>query len=307
MSESDSPDHQKVAALAGALAAVRRHVEGRSGLFRLFHSWFRANGPDFRSWDLNQRDGLKQFLEPVAEYVEAVDTANRMLDAVPVSVLEPLSGLTGGVRWDVRTRRTLRTIQRETCFLRRHSRDSKMFYSELCRMGKDGFMEMQSRLKESGFELAERIFDLQCLPDEPTKPMGAITDQRRAIQEPVQSEGGSVLQSTAMLVEIKANSEGSLLGTPKQTTKEREAVFDDAISGYADSDWRRDKRLNNKAWRVRSKEQTGELFGDGVKERGWYQLRTGQRVIKKDEEGAWVYLTASHSEKLKVFFSAFVA
>lgn len=96
-------------------------------------------------------------------------------------------------------------------------------------------------------------------------------------------------------------------GTDRHTAKERETAFDEAISGYAISDWKREKNLNNKAWRVRSKAQAGELFGDGAKERGWYRSRAEKRVIKKDNEGVWVYLTASHSEELKDFFSAFVA
>jgi hypothetical protein len=95
--------------------------------------------------------------------------------------------------------------------------------------------------------------------------------------------------------------------TLKQTAKERERAFDNAISGYADSDWTRDKTLTNKAWRVRSGEQKKcELFGDGANERGWYQSNSGKRAIKKDEKGVWVYLTASHSKELKKFFSAFV-
>ena len=92
----------------------------------------------------------------------------------------------------------------------------------------------------------------------------------------------------------------------KQIAKELEVAFDDAISGYADSDWIGDGTLNNKAWRVRSKKQTGELFGEGASERGWYQSITEKKVIKKDKKGVWVYLTASHSENLKEFFSAFV-
>jgi hypothetical protein len=92
----------------------------------------------------------------------------------------------------------------------------------------------------------------------------------------------------------------------KQIAKEREVAFDNAISGYADSDWIGDATLNNKAWRVRSKNQTGELFGEGARERGWYQSKTEKILIKKDKEGVWVYLTESHSEELKEFFSAFV-
>ena len=95
-------------------------------------------------------------------------------------------------------------------------------------------------------------------------------------------------------------------GPQRQTAKEREAAFDEAIAGYADSDWKRDSTLTNKAWRVRSNEQTGELFGEGSSERGWFQSKTGKRVIKKDNEGVWVYLTPSHSKKLKDFFSAFL-
>jgi hypothetical protein len=59
MSDSDSSILQKLADLAKALAAVHQSLGVGSGLFRLFHSWFRASGRDFRPWDLNQRDGLK--------------------------------------------------------------------------------------------------------------------------------------------------------------------------------------------------------------------------------------------------------
>lgn len=95
-------------------------------------------------------------------------------------------------------------------------------------------------------------------------------------------------------------------GTQRQTAKDRETAFDKAISSYANSDWTRDRILTNKAFRVRKGLQKGKLFGVRAKERGWYQSRTGEQVIKKDGEGVWVYLTAPHSKELKKFFSAFV-
>jgi hypothetical protein len=203
MSDSDTSIPQKVADLANALGAVRRHIGARSGLSRSFHSWFRANGSDAKPWDPNQREKLKHFLEDVAEYVEAVDTANRMLNTVPDSVLKLLSGLTGAVRWDVHTLRTLRMIQRETSFLRSHSRDPKMLYSVLLSMGKDGFMEMQSRLEEFEFELADRIFNLQCIPDALSGQTKPISGQPGAHQVPVansnentKSDGDSIKPSS---------------------------------------------------------------------------------------------------------------
>jgi len=116
-------------------------------------------------------------------------------------------------------------------------------------------------------------------------------------------DGSSDVQGSAMLLDPNGSNE--VPAKPKPTAKEREAAFDDAISGYSDSDWKRDKNLNNKAWRVRKKQQAGELFGAASTERGWYQAKTKKRAIKKDIEGVWVYLTVSHSQKLKDFFSAF--
>lgn len=102
--------------------------------------------------------------------------------------------------------------------------------------------------------------------------------------------------------------EGSEPETPtdeKQTREQRERAFDEAIAGYDPSKWKRDPDLNNKAWRVRSGKQKGELFGDKASERGWYQSNTRKQVIKKDENGVWVCLTASHSKKLEIFLGLF--
>jgi len=314
MSESDSWIPQKVAALAGALKAVLELIGTFKPLDLAFLHWHRDEGPESVPWDNDREDERKKLLAAVAEFVEAVDTAERLLNAIPFKDLEPLSSFTGGVRWDVQTRRILIEIQIITSVLCKYSTDPDFLLSYNGIGSKARFDEMLYKLIELKPELSDRISNLKYPPDDQSDPTNAIPAQRRATKEPVanpnentQSKAGSVLQSTAMLVEIKGNSEGSLLGTPKQTTKEREAAFDDAISDYADSDWRRDKRLNNKAWRVRSKEQTGELFGEDANERGWYQSKTGEQVIRKDKEGAWVYLTASHSKELKEFFSAFVA
>jgi GTP cyclohydrolase II len=502
-------------------------------------------------------EGSEDVLEAAAEFVEAVATADQMLNATPVSALEPLSGLTGGVPWELRTRRALRAIQHETAILKCHSRDREGLLSGLWWMGEDGLKQMQSKLKEFDLELKERLLDLDSLPDDLSDPTDAIISQRRVHQDPVaisngstESDVGSVVPSSKRqdptepvdrlnvthareqlrpYVEIPAfreylkgqilkwelwhrshteeineyeglrdkshrelkelqgrdfrqsddpaefdplghaeicyenyrdiaaglkddpeyklvadrepvlykeasvativalfwcdindstllvpeydflEPEGSFIEhvrkqwrdpidgrykhilwfvdaaihayesrivsggveetgsdsivivnasqaipeanqalqvnppisevtpphvptastddsldesriegcsdkrvespprTHRHTAKERESAFDEAISGYAISDWKRDDTLNNKAWRVRSKVQAGELFGDGAKERGWYQSRAEKRVIKKDNEGVWVYLTASHSEELKKFFSTFVA
>jgi hypothetical protein len=95
--------------------------------------------------------------------------------------------------------------------------------------------------------------------------------------------------------------------TPELDPIVREQEFDAAISGYAERAWEREVGLHNKAFRVRKGHQSnGELFGNDGEERGWYTARGGKkRVIRKNGKGVWVYLTESHNEKLKVFFSGF--
>lgn len=155
---------------------------GRMGrLFRPFHIWFEANGPDAIPWVPNPMDGSKDLLDflpgvrkPIdgskdvldaaAEFVETVATADQMLNAIPVSALELLSGLTGGVRWDVRTRRVLRAIQHESSILECHSLDPEGLLLGLWWMGEDGLKQMQSKLMEIKLELTERILDLDSLP-----------------------------------------------------------------------------------------------------------------------------------------------
>jgi hypothetical protein len=583
MSESDSSIRQKLRALAYALGAVSIQVVRMRRFSRSFHSWFEVKGPDVIPGVRYPRD----VLDAAAEFVEKVATADQMLDAIPVSALEPLSGLTGGVRWDVRTRRTLRAIQHETAILECHSRDPEGLLLGLCWMGEDGLMQMQSKLDESLLELTQRILDLNSLPDDQSGQTKPISVQQRANQEPMAnqngntpsdgdsvlpsskpknltetddnfdtalareqlrpyvenpafrqyvkeqitqwelwhrshteqineheglrdnlhqelkelqgrdlrhsedpadfdtlgitencykghrdaaawlkddpdyklvavrepvlfkeasvasivalfwcdvndstllvpkydslepkgpfieylreqwkkpiqgrykhidwfvekaielyestSDGGSVVPSTTTLPLIGDNVHVGMAELPgltklctsldqqhkpqgtlyrdqerrfiyhildnddesvgktcqlvrpavaheiarkahefhvdkvelymefeelqKQTAKEREAAFDEAISNYRDSDWKRDKKLNNKVYRVRSGKQMGELFGDDASERGWLKLRTKKLVVKKDDEGFWGYLTASHSKELEEFFSAFV-
>jgi hypothetical protein len=165
MSESDSSVREKVVALAKALMEVHMQI-GRMGRFsRSFHKWFGAKGSDAIPRVRNPRDGSKEVLEAAAEFWETVATADRMLSALPVEALELLSELVGGAHWDMRTRRTLRAIQRETCFMKRHYRDPEGLLSQLRSLGKDGFMQMQSKLVEIRLELNERLLDLDSLPE----------------------------------------------------------------------------------------------------------------------------------------------
>lgn len=322
MSDSDVSIPQKVAALAGALGRVKQQIFRRGRLFRSFQRWYEAKGEDailrfLDPMDGSQKDGSlwdgsEDVLDAAAEFVEAVATADQMLNSTPVSALEPLSELTGGVPWDVRTRRALRAIQYETAILECHSMDPEGLLLGLWWMGADRLKQMDSKLMELELELKERIIDLQSLPGVPSG-RNTLTSPQIVDQEPVEnpneithSAGGLVVSSSAMSTEQKDSGVGTLPEKPEQTAKDRESAFDEAISGYANSDWKRDRKLTNKAWRVRSGEQKGELFGVCANERGWYQSNSGKRAIKKDEEGVWVYLTASHSEELKEFFSAFV-
>ena len=121
MSESDSSIPQKVADLANALVGVRQQIFQTGRLFHSFQRWYEATGEeailrylnplDGSQKDGSLREGSEDVLDAAAEFVEAVATADRMLNATPVSALEPLSGLTGGVPWDLRTRRALIAIR----------------------------------------------------------------------------------------------------------------------------------------------------------------------------------------------------
>jgi hypothetical protein len=207
MSESNSCIPQKVAALAEALEAVRAHIDLKNGstwskLEASVCSWLRALGPDPMPWDGTPEDARKEVLAVAADFVDAVDTAQRRLNAVPVIVLKPLSTFTDGVRWDVRTRRTLKEIEASISILRYCSTKPDFLLSVL-RIGSI-LNRMQQELRKSLNELSDRIFDLQCLPDaDPTDPTDAIISQRRTHQEPLanpnentQSDGGSVLPSS---------------------------------------------------------------------------------------------------------------
>lgn len=187
MSESDSSIRQKLRALAYALGAVSIQVVRMRRFSRSFHSWFEVKGPDAIPGVRYPRD----VLDAAAEFVEKVATADQMLDAIPVSALEPRSGLAGGVRWDVRTRRTLRAIQHETAILECHSRDPEGLLLGLCWMGEDGLKQMQSKLDESLLELTQRILDLNSLPDDLSDPTDASSGQQRAHQVPVANSNGT--------------------------------------------------------------------------------------------------------------------
>ena len=162
MSESDISIPQKVAALANALEAVRRHIGSESKLDRWFHAWLKA-GPGTLPW-FTRETARNYFLAATAEFVEAVDTAERMLNAVPLRVLKPLSRFTGGVRWDMRTRRTLKEIQASISILRNHSTKPDYLLVILRAGGNAEFNNMQHALSKFLNELSDRILDLQSRP-----------------------------------------------------------------------------------------------------------------------------------------------
>jgi len=183
MSDPDTSIPQKVAALAGALEAVCQYVGSeykRPGRFyRNFLSYLNALGPNPDPWDGTPEEARERFLAIAAKFVEAVDTAERQLNATPIEELEPLSPYTDGVRWDVETRRTLKEIQRIISVWHNPWPDLDHLFSKHGILSKAKFEEKQSELFNSYLELRKRIFDLQCLPDEPTKPTIAITDNRK--------------------------------------------------------------------------------------------------------------------------------
>jgi hypothetical protein len=140
----------------------------------------------------HDQDFARQWvLEAVTEFLEAIDTANRMLNAVSPSVLEPLSEFTGGTRWDVRTRRTLKEIHADVSVLRSNFNDISFLLSIRGLAGEAEFDEIQSKLERFSDELGKRVFDLKCLPDHPTDPTDASISQLRATQEAVANPNGN--------------------------------------------------------------------------------------------------------------------
>ncbi len=164
--ESDSRIPQKVAALADALEAVRRHIGFGSVLDLSLYSWLKATAPDAMPWDGDAEEAHDEILAAAAEFVDAVDTAERMLNAPQVSDLELLSASIGGVPWDMRTRRTLKAIQDEISILSLHSKNPQLLFSLLRAKGKAGFEKLQMELSKFKDELRERILDLQSLPSQ---------------------------------------------------------------------------------------------------------------------------------------------
>jgi hypothetical protein len=209
MSDSDTSIHQKVADLAKALSAVRWRIGVGGGLYGPFLSWFRASGPDAKPRDRDSRDRLKSCVKAAREFVKEVDTANRTLNALPDSVLNRLSALIGDVPWDVRTRLTLRAIQYEASFLKSISMDPSMLDSLLSSMGKDGFMQQQSKLLEFRLELSKRLMELDSLPPDSTDS----TDAEHAQVE--QSNRSKGLPEAA----LKAVIDGGLAGVLAAASK----------------------------------------------------------------------------------------
>lgn len=204
MTESDSSIPQKVAALAEALEAIRAHIGSKGKWEGSFYSWLRALGPDPDPWDGTPEEARERVLTVAADFVEAVDTAKRILNTLPVSVLEPLSPFTDGVRWDLQTRRTLNEIQASISILRYCSTKPDFLLSYLRVGGNAPLKSMQLESSKFLDELSDRIIELQCLPhDDMTDQVDALASQRRLHQEPVanpngnpQSDGDAAVQSS---------------------------------------------------------------------------------------------------------------
>ena len=179
MSDPDTSIPQKVAALAESLKTVCQSIGFASELDISFYKSLPPTDPSAVPRDGSLEDARKEVLADAAKFVEAVDTAERLLNAIPIEELEPLSPYTDGVRWDVETRRTLKEIQRIISVWHNPWPDLDYLFSKHGILSKAKFEEMQSELLNPYLELRKRIFDLQCLPDEPTKPTIAITDNRK--------------------------------------------------------------------------------------------------------------------------------
>lgn len=200
MSESDSSIPGTVAALAGALEAVCQYVGSENespGLFyRSFLGYLNALSPNPDPWNGTPEEERKKVLATAARFLEALDTAERLLNAIPFSGLEPLSSFTDGVRWDVQTRRTIKEIQACISILDYGATKPDFLLTYL----RAGGNHMQQELYKFSNLLRKRIFDLQCLPDGPTAPKNAIPSQRRPHQssatnpnENMQGDGGTVV------------------------------------------------------------------------------------------------------------------
>jgi hypothetical protein len=163
MSDSDSSIPQKVADLAKALEAVHRNIGSNDALNGTLHMWMSALGPDPEPWDRTPEEASERVLTEIAEFVEAVDRAERRLNAVPFSVFEPLSPFTDGVRWDVRTRRTLKEIQASISILRCYSTNPDFLLYLLRAQCTSASNSLQQELSKYLDELSDRVLDLQCL------------------------------------------------------------------------------------------------------------------------------------------------
>ena len=166
MSDSDSSIPQKVADLAKALEAVHRNIGSNDALNGTLHMWMSALGPDPAPWDGTPEEARERVLTEIAEFVEAVDRAERRLNAVPFSVFEPLSPFTDGVRWDVRTRRTLKEIQASISILRCYSTKPDFLLYLLRAQCTSASNSLQQKLSKYLDELSDRVLDLQCLPSQ---------------------------------------------------------------------------------------------------------------------------------------------
>jgi hypothetical protein len=177
MSESDSCNPGKVAALAESLKTVSHYIGYASELDILWHRCLPPTDATALPRDGSLEDARKNVLTFAAKVIEAVDTAERLLNAIPIEELEPLSPYTDGVRWDVETRRTLKEIQRILSVWHNPWPDLDFLFSENGTLGRATFKKMRSWLSDPFVVLHKRIIDLQCLPDEPTNPTSAIPDK----------------------------------------------------------------------------------------------------------------------------------
>jgi hypothetical protein len=176
MSESDSSIPKKVSALIDAFEEIRKQAGPFSPLDLAFYSWVRKTNLDTLKCFGEPDDAGKEVLATASKFVESVDRAVCVFNAIPVSVLEPLSIFTGRERWDQVTRRILRALQNDVFFLRDNSVFPNSLLSRLGHWRDDEFDEWQEQLMEYSEMLRKKIIDLQTLPTQTFETKGSLVE-----------------------------------------------------------------------------------------------------------------------------------
>ena len=237
MSESDSSIPQKLADLAKDLSAIRKYIGFGSAIDLPFYHWIDANDPDAVLSDSDPEDARKEVLAAAAEFVEAVDTAERTLNTIPASVLEHLSAFSG-VLWEMRTRRALKAIQDEISYLRFHSEKPELLLTMIRAKGKLGFEKMDSELMNFWNELSERIVQLQLFLDALSGQNPLISPQS-VNQAPVsisngstESDGDSVVPPAKQESQVEINDnhpKGDELPPPKYDPNSADWILSETL------------------------------------------------------------------------------